>query len=83
MNLHWKPLHCLCGLATALQISTVAVQSCICELKYCGLTAFSGPSVGNIGSLEAFRLFQATTWPFTRPGSHTPQPEFRHVCRFG
>jgi len=65
MNLHCKPLHSLRGLATVLRINTVAVQSCICELKYCGLPAFSEPSVGNIVCLEAFRLFPATTWPFT------------------
>ena len=81
VNLHWKPLHCVSGLATALQINTVAVQSCMYELKYCGLSAFSGPSVGNIVCLEAFRPFPATTWPFTSPGYYTPQPEFRHVCR--
>ena len=54
MNLHWKPLHSLCGLATTLQINTVSVQSCMCELKYCGLSDFSGPSF----ALKLFGFFR-------------------------
>jgi hypothetical protein len=57
MNLHWKPLHCVHGLATVLQINTVAVQSFMCELKYCGLSAFSG-LWATLSALKLFGFFR-------------------------
>ena len=58
MKLRWKPLHCIRGLATALQINTVAVQSCVCELKYCGVSAFSGRLWATLPALKRFGFFR-------------------------